>query len=359
VNLADAREDVERAISAGRTLPAWFYTSEGILELEERHLFERSWQVFGTDEQLAEPGDFTTGAVGRIPIVLVRDREGVLRGFVNVCRHRGHVVAEGCGNRTTFQCPYHAWTYGLDGRLRAAPRSDSQAGFDREDHPLLSVQVAQWGPIVFVNVDPDAPPFEERFAELLATGRENGLTLDGTRLRLAHEWDWACNWKVFYDNAGECYHCATVHPSFTDTYLVGEDDYRLDYHDSFVRHRSPVRPDRPPGAALRDWEMLSAWPNWTLGAGEYEGSVLVWTFEPRGPSRMRLRTWYCGGDGVSDDQMAEQADWWRSIVDVEDRAVCEGVQRGLASGAVKDGPLLLKSEHVIQHFQEQLLSAWR
>jgi phenylpropionate dioxygenase-like ring-hydroxylating dioxygenase large terminal subunit len=300
-----------------------------------------------------------TGRVGRIPVVVVRGRDGELRGFVNVCRHRGHIVVEGCGNRGTLQCPYHAWTYGLDGSLRAAPRSEGQPDFDPADYPLLPVAVGHWGPIVFVNVDREAAPFESHFADLIGVARESGLDLDGLRPRVADEWLFACNWKIFYDNAAECYHCPTVHPSFAQEYLVGEDEYTLDYRDTFVHHRSPLRPDRKPGDDVRDWEMLSAWPNWTIGAGERERSVLIWSFEPNGPGRMTLRTWYCAGDELADGEIVAQADWWRSIVNVEDRSVCEGVQRGLETEAVTDGPLLLRSEHVIQRFQERLLAAWR
>lgn len=357
MNLAEARQDVENAIARGRTLPAWFYTSDDVLRLEAQHVFERSWQVLGAADQLTEPGDYVTGAVGRIPIVAVRGNDGTLRGFVNVCRHRGNVVVQGSGNRSTFQCPYHAWTYGLDGHLRAAPRSEGLPDFDRAEYPLLPVQVAEWGPIVFVNVGPDGEPFEEHFADLIGVARKSGLDLDGLQARIADVWDWSCNWKIFYDNAAECYHCPTVHPSFTKEYLVGEDDYRLDYHETFVHHRSPVRDGQP--AAARDWEMLSVWPNWSIGAGEHERSVFIWTFQAKAPGKTRLRTWYCAGDELSDNELTAEADWWRTIVNVEDRSVCEGVQVGLESGAVKDGPLLLKSEHVIQRFQERLLDAWR
>jgi phenylpropionate dioxygenase-like ring-hydroxylating dioxygenase large terminal subunit len=199
--------------------------------------------------------------------------------------------------------------------------------------------------------------FEEELGELQSVASERGLNLEGRQIRIEDSWDFAWNWKVFYDNAAECYHCPTVHPSFQTGYLVGEDEYMLTYHKHFVHHRSPVRHQGGGNEDRRDWEMLSAWPNWSLGSGEAADTVLVWSFEPLGPHQTRLRTWYCAGDKVSDAQIGAEAEWWRSIVNVEDRTVCETVQRGLEAGAVNDGPLLLKSEHVIQRFQEEMLRA--
>ena len=121
---------------------------------------------------------------GHIPIVVTRDREGILRGFVNVCRHRASTIARGCGSRETLQCPYHAWTYGLDGSLRKAPRSEREAGFDRADFSLLPVSVDTWGPFLFVNPDPAAAPLAETLGELPAIVARSGLDLSTLALPL-------------------------------------------------------------------------------------------------------------------------------------------------------------------------------
>ncbi|MBA2331952.1 MAG: Rieske (2Fe-2S) protein, partial [Actinobacteria bacterium] len=149
-----------------RTIPFDWYDDPAVLRLEREQIFHRAWQYAGRSDQVAEPGSFFTCDAGEIPIVVVRDKDGTLRAFLNVCRHRGSLVCEGEGRRETLQCPYHAWTYALDGSLRAAPRADREAGFDRSELGLLPVQVDVWGPFVFVNPDPAAAPLAETLGEL-------------------------------------------------------------------------------------------------------------------------------------------------------------------------------------------------
>src|SRR5262249_10935648 len=118
-------------LDAGLTLPAsWYGRDETVHRLELERIFARTWQYAARAEELAEPGSYVAGRAGHIPVVVVRRRDGDLRAFVNVCRHRGHLVAEGSGRRESLQCPYHAWTYDLDGQLRRAPRSDREPDFD-------------------------------------------------------------------------------------------------------------------------------------------------------------------------------------------------------------------------------------
>ena len=166
-------------VTDGRTLPFDWYSDPAVLRLERERIFRRSWQYAGRADQVAGAGAFFTCEAGDIPIVVVRDREGVLRAFVNVCRHRGSLVCEGEGRRETLQCPYHAWTYDLDGSLRAAPRSDREPGFEKEELGLVPVRVEAWGPFVFVNPDVEAAPLAELLGELpeLARGRRDRARL--------------------------------------------------------------------------------------------------------------------------------------------------------------------------------------
>src|SRR5215475_7625076 len=138
--------DLDRGVS----LPAAWYTDPGLLEREREKIFRRAWQYVGRTAQVAEPGDYFTASVGDIPVLVVHGDDRI-RAFANVCRHRRHEVMKGAGNRRGLQCPYHAWTYGLDGCLRAAPRSDREDGFRRDELPLLAMSVDTWGPFVFVN----------------------------------------------------------------------------------------------------------------------------------------------------------------------------------------------------------------
>src|SRR5262249_26970411 len=156
----------------------------------------------------------------------VRDR-GALRAFVNVCRHRRHEVMSGAGNRRTLQCPYHAWTYGLDGSLRAAPRSDREEGFNRADFPLLPVAVDTWGPSVFVDVGGEAGPLASVLGELPSIIAHGGLGLDGLVFHGREEWRAGANWKVMIENFLECYHCPVQHPGFSTVVDVDEESYGL------------------------------------------------------------------------------------------------------------------------------------
>ena len=178
---------------------------------------------------------------GPIPIVVTRDREGVLRGFVNVCRHRASTIARGCGSRETLQCPYHAWTYGLDGSLRKAPRSEREAGFDRADFSLLPVSVDTWGPFLFVNPDPAAAPLVETLGELPAIVARSGLDLSTLVFHSHHEWPIDANWKVNLENYLECYHCPTAHPGFSKVIDVDPDAYALTVSPTFSSQIGPVR----------------------------------------------------------------------------------------------------------------------
>src|SRR6266550_2134771 len=149
-------DDLDR----GLALPTAWYTDVAISALEMERIFRRTWQYVGRTEQLGRIGDYFTGLVGDIPVVVVRAVDGIC-ALVNVCRHRRHEVVPAAGNRRSLQCPYHGWTYELDGRLRTAPRSEREPDFCKNEYPLLALQVATWGPWIFANADPSAPPFSE------------------------------------------------------------------------------------------------------------------------------------------------------------------------------------------------------
>src|ERR687892_458605 len=154
------------SLVATRTLPWSWYVDPNVLRLERERIFRRSWQYVGRTDEIAEPGSFAATRAGPVPVGLVRDGEGTLRAFLNVCRHRGSLVCEGSGKRATLQCPYHAWTYGLDGRLVSAPRADREGGIETEDIGLVSLAVDTWGPFVFVNPDAEAEPLADFLDEV-------------------------------------------------------------------------------------------------------------------------------------------------------------------------------------------------
>ncbi|MGZ4257181.1 MAG: aromatic ring-hydroxylating oxygenase subunit alpha [Gaiellaceae bacterium] len=152
----------------------------------------RAWQYAGPGELVAEPGTFFASEAGHVPIVVTRARDGELRALLNVCRHRGHLVASGCGARATLQCPYHAWTYELDGKLRRAPRSEREPGFDTSGLSLRPLALATWGPLVFVNPDRRAARFEP----------PGDVEVEGLRLASRERREHAENWQAALERSG-------------------------------------------------------------------------------------------------------------------------------------------------------------
>src|SRR5689334_16248021 len=164
--------------TAQGTLPWSWYSDPELLRHEQEHIFRRGWQYAGPVEHAAQPGDFFTCSVGDVPVVVTRDAAGELHALLNVCRHRGSIVAQGSGNRATLQCPYHAWTYELDGRLRAAPRAGE---IDVAAVAVLALAVETWGPVVFVNPDPAPAPLEDVLGPVPQLRRGGGIELERVR----------------------------------------------------------------------------------------------------------------------------------------------------------------------------------
>ena len=219
-------EDLASGTAQG-TLPWSWYSDPELLRREQERIFRHGWQYAGPAEHAAEPGDFFTCSVGDIPVVVTRDRDGELHALLNVCRHRGSLVAQGRGNRATLQCPYHAWTYELDGRLRSAPRGPE---LELDGICLRELAVEAWGPLLFVHPEADPPPLADTLGplpELLASG---GIELDLLRVRRRSEFELACNWKIAVENYLECYHCAVAHPGFSQVVDVSPDAYKLETH---------------------------------------------------------------------------------------------------------------------------------
>ncbi len=224
-----------------RTLPWSWYTDPAVHRLEQERIFRRSWQYVGRIDEVSQPASFATTRAGDVPVLLVRDDEGVLRAFVNVCRHRGSLVCTGSGRRRTLQCPYHAWTYGLDGRLLTAPRLDREDGADTEGLGLVPLRLETWGPFAFVNPDPDSPQLSEFLGDIPHRVEEAGVDVSALRFLRRSESEVAANWKVCAENYLECYHCPTAHPGFSDVVDVSPDAYGLDEHGWRMSQVGPLR----------------------------------------------------------------------------------------------------------------------
>jgi len=326
------------------TLPYSWYTDAEVFARERERLFEHSWVYAGHTAQLAEPGSYFTSRVGHIPLVVLRDREAELRAFVNVCRHRGSEVMSGSGTCSTLQCPYHAWTYGLDGSLRAAPRADADPDFDREPLGLRAAQVDTWGPFIFVNPDVGMPPLADTLGPLPEIVAQGGVDVDELALHRRGTYALKANWKVAVENYLECYHCAVAHPGFTELIDVAPDSYRLERHPTFASHYAPLRD----GSAEGQFHLI--WPGTKVNIWPGHPNVSIGRLVPVEPDLTEGFLDYFFAPGADPDWLERLVEL-DSQVGAEDRQLVESVQRGIRSGAFEHGRLMLPSEELIGDFQ--------
>ena len=355
--------DLPASLEQGYTLPAEWYTSHRVFELEKDLIFRHFWQYAGLVEHIARPGDFFTYGAGDVPIIVVRDEDRALRAFVNVCRHRGsELVLAASGNRKSIQCHYHAWTYGLDGSLRAAPGSKNEPGFSKEEFSLVPVQVDTWGPFIFINPDAQAPPLRDMLGELPQLVRATGLDLGAIKRRVRREYTIEANWKVVVDNYLECYHCPIAHPSFSA--LIDVDDYHLTEYQFFSVQRAPVKKSARNGKrniygvgeGVEEGFYAFLWPNFMLNIYPGPGNVSLNLILPIDVDRTLAVYEYCFADEVSESETQEFAAFIDQV-QREDIVLCESVQRGLRSGYFHQGKLMLSREKGLQHFQRLVYGA--
>jgi glycine betaine catabolism A len=362
-------------IGGARTLPGRYYKSRELFAEEQEKIFARRWLCVGREEQLANPGDYFLQPVGTESIIVLRDRAGTLRAYYNVCRHRGTAMCWEPRGRlaNTIQCPYHAWTYALDGRLLAAPSVDELEDFRKEDYPLHRVGVASWEGFLFINLSPDeAEPFEEAFAPLL--GRFSRFNMPGLRVGRRIDYDVRANWKLIAQNYSECYHCAPIHPALTKItpptsgendlfegpflggYMVinegaesltmsgracglpvgdlsGEDHRRVYYYAIFPNMLLSLHPDYVMCHTL-----------WPADPG-HTRITCEWLFNPETLARAE-RGEFDIDDGVKFWDMTNRQDW----------EVCERSQDGVVSRAYQPGPYSRRESLSVQ-FDREVLKA--
>jgi phenylpropionate dioxygenase-like ring-hydroxylating dioxygenase large terminal subunit len=336
------------------TLPYNWYVDPEILHREQERIFRPAWQYAGHVGEVPAPGTFFATRSGRTPVVVTRARDGELRAFVNVCRHRGFQVVEGAGRRETLQCPYHAWTYGLDGALRTAPRAEELADFDRGELGLRPVAVDMWGPFVFVNAAPEPEPLSDALGSMPAQVAELGLNVDELVFYTRWETELEANWKIVCENFLECYHCSVAHPQLAELLDVSAEAYALSTDGRLSSQHGPARETSATRMHL-DGELPRSqfhflWPN--LGVNIFPGrpNISIGPIVPLSTDRTyRFLDYFFGAD--VDQPWIDELMAFDDQVGSEDRALVEGVHRGIASGALEHGYLMGHSEQLIGHFQ--------
>ena len=347
-------------IDGTRTLPWAWYTDPDVLRLEQERIFRTSWQYVGHTGDVAEPGSFAATCVGELPVVLVRDEEAELRAFLNVCRHRGSIVCTGSGRRATLQCPYHAWTYGLDGRLVAAPRSEREGGLDRDELGLVRLRLETWGPFVFVSPDENAGSLAELLEDVPKRIAEAGIDVNALRFLQRSESEYATNWKICAENFLECYHCPTAHPGFSAVMDVSPDSYLLETGRRRMTQHGPPRPEPrgsyDPAGEVERGQFHLFFPGTVVNVMPGRPNLSIGPILPLAPERTyRFLDYFVAPD--ADDAWIEEMLAFDAQVGAEDRVLVERVQEGVRAGLIGEGRLMPESEQLVAHFQGLVVDA--
>jgi choline monooxygenase len=345
-------------LDAASTLPADWYTRDDVYFRETREIFRKTWQYVTHVSKLKKVGDFVTATIADTPVVVVRADDNTLRAYLNICRHRWAEVAKGEGNTRLLRCPYHAWAYSLDGCLRAAPDSAQEANFDKSKLGLIPLRVDVWASLIFVNFDADAAPIETFVGAGQADIERLGLDLDNYVPGKVTEFTMHANWKIAAENYLECYHCPVSHPEFTAVYDTTKEGYLLEVSDYSLVSRSPVRPHRTPGvryapeanAAIGDSLYILLWPNVALNFFSGHGNIVVYSIRPVSPAKTIGSFEYYFAPGTPQEFQTALQDFW-DRVGFEDVALIESAHRGLSSGTVPRGRLVMCRETLVHAFQ--------
>ncbi|MEE2665985.1 MAG: aromatic ring-hydroxylating dioxygenase subunit alpha [Myxococcota bacterium] len=242
-------------------IPASRYTSPEFAELEHERVWPRVWQIACSVDHVSQPGDFFEYRVGRYSVIIVRGRDGALRAFQNVCKHRGNVLCTGSGQGLrNLRCAYHGWTYDLRGALQGVPSRKGFGEMDRETLALTPVQVDSWGPMVFVNLDPDAMPLEDYLEGVPEDSA--WLELDGFRCTVSLLTRAPANWKLVADGFSETYHVQTLHAEMLASIDDIDAPQHIWGHCGVSRQRYGV-----PSPRLRDADDQAVWDSFIVTQG--------------------------------------------------------------------------------------------
>jgi len=349
------------------SLSADAYTDPRWFDVEVEAVFSRTWQWVCHVEKVREPGAYTTTTIADRSVVVIRDNSSTLRAFSNVCMHRGHELLSGEGTTRRITCPYHAWSYNLDGGLRTAPHTEHLVNFDPTTICLDAVAVEQFGGFVYVNLDPTTVPLADQAGDLAAEIAH--WAPDVTELTHAHRltYEIKSDWKNVVDNFLECYHCPIAHRDFCT--LVDMDTYEVTTHGIWSSHmaeagRSSNTAYSVEGATVTDHAVWWLWPNTCLMRYPGRSNFIVMHVIPDGPGRTRETYDFFFETAEVTEAEVEAIAYVDNVLQAEDIALVESVQRGMASPAFTHGRIVHnpagsgKSEHAVHHFHGLLLEAY-
>src|SRR5438034_628712 len=354
------RKTTETFKAGAETLPQRYFVSPAVFAEEQEKVFSKQWVLVGHQSQIAKSGDYFTAEVAGESLIIVRDKRAEICGFYNVCRHRGSRLIENRKGQLSaaIQCPYHAWTYGLDGRLLGAPHMDDVLGFNKTDYSLHPVNVALWEGFIFVNLadastsrsNRDYISLEEWFAPL--AGKFSRWNLPSLRSARRIEYDVRANWKLMFQNYSECYHCLGVHPELSkiSPYDSAENDLtKGPFLGGFMRIASDKSLTLSGNACAlpvgdfgdEDFRFVfyySIFPNMLLSL--HPDYVMVHQLEPQSPERTLIFCdWFFNPEAFERRHFDpnDAIEFW-DMVNKQDWHVCELSQQGISSRAYEPGP---------------------
>jgi choline monooxygenase len=324
------------------TLPARLYGCPDAWARERSAVFGEAWLFLGHEAEAPAPGDWVATDIAGHRLLMVRGKDGILRAFHNVCRHRAGPLVSGANGHCEGElvCAYHGWRYALDGRLRAATGFGAADGFDPREFGLLALRLESWRGLAFVTMDAGRPSLEDHVAPLEALLAGRGLTIPAPALRRAH--DLACDWKTYVENYLEGYHIDAVHPSLAEE--LGAAEYRVRVEGDLVVQEA-VGVNDGPQAGVWGW----LWPN--LGINVYRDGAMIERMTPVGAGRTRLDYLFLsdGGEAALGASLIAS-----DRLTAEDAAICEAVQRNLSAGAYDCGVLSPIHEIALAWFQSRI-----
>jgi len=346
-------------------LPREAYVSDSVFDWEQRHLIESGWMCIGRGEDIARPGDQKAVSVGRCGVFLMRDQARRLRAFANACRHRGHELlpcGEAAVNRPIVVCPYHAWSYHLDGSLRMTPGYESES-FDSSTHGLVQLPCEEWHGWIFVDASGEAQPIRAHLAgleDLVAPYEPERLV---TKAR--HDYVVTANWKIMNENYQECYHCPMIHPELCNvspprsganyvhpsegSWVGGWMELREDMDTMSLDGRSSASVLRGLSSeGARRVEYLAVFPNLLMSL--HPDYVMTHVLTPLGPDKTRIEcSWAFAPEDVEREGFhpAFAVDFW-DVTNRQDWLACESVQRGLSHPRAIPGPMSTDEDGVYQ-----------
>ena len=347
-------------LAEASTIPASWYTDKRIYDLELQSVFARSWQFAGRLDQLTSPGQYVTTEIAREPIVVVRGNDEKLRGFFNVCRHHAAaVMTEPAGTAHHLRCPYHGWTYSLEGELKGTPDFSGVCHFDRSENSLLPVDIDVWEKWAFVKVENGASHGIEDFLGADLTDQIKGLGLDKLHWMERRHYTFNCNWKVFVDNYLDGgYHVPYLHKGLDS--VLDYSKYTIENGEHFCLQSSPMvqeGAEAQTGAVRQGDRALYYWIYPNLMINWYDGAMDTNLVVPLAVDRTEVIF-----DFYFPEVSEASSEYNRASIEVgqriqdEDEAICKSVQSGLSSRAYQAGRLSVRRE-AGEHLFHRLLYA--